>query len=147
MDDHPAPPYLLDEQIGFMLRKATQRHLAIFSGHIPALTSTQFAALAKLCELGPTSQNALGRATSMDAATIKGVIDRLRAKELITSRRDPGDQRRLYVASSRKGRALYECSLARAHDISQETLAPLNAAEQKTFMALLARLSGPMAKR
>ena len=44
---------------------------------IPEVTTTQFAALAKLAEQGPLSQNQLGRATAMDAATIKGVVGRL----------------------------------------------------------------------
>ena len=43
--------YALDEQVGFLLRRATQRHLAIFARQIPTLTSTQFAALAKLYQL------------------------------------------------------------------------------------------------
>jgi cobyrinic acid a,c-diamide synthase len=67
-------PYVLDDQIGFVLRRVTQRHLAIFSDAIPEVTTTQFAALAKLAELGPLSQNHLGRVTAMDAATIKGVV-------------------------------------------------------------------------
>ena len=70
--------YMLDEQVGFLLRRVSQRHLGIFAERIPDLTATQFAALAKLCEVGPVSQNELGRRTAMDAATIKGVIDRLR---------------------------------------------------------------------
>src|SRR3972149_3089327 len=65
--------YVLDEQVGFLMRVAMQRHTAIFmSRMIEALTQTQFAALAKLYEVGPCSQNHLGRLIYLDAATIKG---------------------------------------------------------------------------
>jgi hypothetical protein len=74
-------PYVLDEQVGFALRQAQQRHTTIFAAKmIEDLTPTQWAALAKLRELGDCSQNHLGRLTAMDAATIKGVVDRLTAR-------------------------------------------------------------------
>ena len=63
----PAKPgadgrYVLDEQVGFLLRVAMQRHTAIFTGRmVEGLTQTQFAALAKLYEVGSCSQNHLGR--------------------------------------------------------------------------------------
>ena len=70
--------YVLDEQVGFLLRVAMQRHTSIFTTRmIEGLTQTQFAALAKLYEVGPCSQNHLGRLIYLDAATIKGVVDRL----------------------------------------------------------------------
>ncbi|GHD99461.1 MarR family transcriptional regulator [Defluviimonas sp. 20V17] len=133
--------YILDRQVGFLLRRATQRHLAIFATQIPDLTPTQFAALAKLCEAGPESQNALGRQTAMDAATIKGVIDRLRAKGLVTAGRDPGDQRRITLAASSQGRALYEARVAQAQAVTRDTLAPLTESERDCFLALLAKLT------
>ncbi len=132
--------YRLDAQVGFLLRKATQRHLAIFAALMPDLTPRQFAALAKLCELGPTSQNALGRATAMDIATIKGVADRLRAKGLVAALPDPADRRRLVLAPTEAGRASYAAARPEAHRITAETLEPLSPDERMTFVALLARL-------
>ena len=52
---------------------------------IEGLTQTQFAALAKLHEVGPCSQNQLGRLIYLDAATIKGVVDRLSARGFVTA--------------------------------------------------------------
>ena len=50
-------PYVLDEQVGFVLRQAQQRHTTIFAAEmIEDLTPTQWAALAKLRELGDCSQ-------------------------------------------------------------------------------------------
>src|SRR6185312_13540131 len=86
------PLYILDEQIGFILRQVWQRHAAIFARDIGInLTPTQWAALAKLNETGRCSQNQLGRLTAMDVATIKGVIDRLTARGLTETNPDPQD--------------------------------------------------------
>jgi len=134
-------PYRLDEQVGFLMRRANQRHLALFARHIPDLTPTQFAALAKLCELGQASQNALGRATAMDAATIKGVVDRLRQRGLVTAAPDPDDQRRVFLTPSDTGRALYAALEPRARTITEDTLAPVTATERATFLRLLAKLT------
>ena len=78
-----AGDYVLDSQVGFILRQASQRHTALFASRMGAETTpTQWAALAKLHEIGPTSQNQLGRMTAMDVATIKGVVDRLMKRGL-----------------------------------------------------------------
>ena len=80
------PDYQLEDQIGFVLRRVTQRHLALFSAAIPQVTTTQWAVIARLSEIGPMSQNHLGREAAMDAATVKGVVDRLvREGSAITS--------------------------------------------------------------
>lgn len=133
--------YRLDEQVGFILRRAQQRHLSIFGEFIPDLTPTQFAALAKLCEIGPVSQNELGRQTAMDAATIKGVIDRMRKRGYVTTRRDGSDQRRIYLEPTTAGKAAYERWEAAAHRITEATLKPLTPKEQSVFLDLLKKLT------
>ena len=135
------PAYILDEQIGFILRQVWQRHAAIFAAGIGAnLTPTQWAALAKLAETGPCSQNQLGRLTAMDVATIKGVIDRLTARGLTETSADPQDGRRLKVSLTRNGRELAEKAASNALAITRETLAPLEANEREMLTALLNKL-------
>jgi MarR family transcriptional regulator, lower aerobic nicotinate degradation pathway regulator len=135
------PSYILEEQIGFILRQVWQRHAAIFARDIGAtLTPTQWAALAKLAETGPCSQNQLGRLTAMDVATIKGVIDRLTVRGLTETSADPHDGRRLKVSLTRAGRELAEKVAVNALAISKETLAPLDASERETLIELLAKL-------
>src|SRR6201988_5346531 len=125
------PSYILDEQIGFILRQVWQRHSAIFARDIGTnLTPTQWAALSKLCETGPCSQNQLGRLTSMDVATIKGVIDRLTARGLTETSPDPDDGRRLMVSLTRAGQQMADKAAPNALVISRETLAPLDAKER-----------------
>ena len=133
--------YSLDEQVGFILRQVSQRHSAIFAAQIGEnLTATQWAALAKLAESGPCSQNLLGRLTAMDVATIKGVIDRLTARGLTETARDPDDGRRLIVRLTRAGQQIVDKLAAVALAVSDETLAPLTARERTTLVALLEKL-------
>jgi len=133
--------YSLDAQVGFILRQVSQRHTAIFAASIGSqLTATQWAALSKLAEAGPCSQNQLGRLTAMDVATIKGVIDRLTARGLTETGRDPRDGRRLLVSLTRAGQALVEKVSPNALRVTEETLAPLTAKERDVLVALLTKL-------
>ena len=133
--------YVLDEQVGFLMRVAMQRHTSIFMSHIvEGLTQTQFAALAKLLEVGACSQNHLGRLIYLDGATIKGVVDRLRARRFVTSQNDPQDKRRRAIALTESGRRAAEAAVAVAADITAETLAPLTQDEQRTVQRLLRKL-------
>ena len=94
-DQADAPDtYRLQDQVGFILRRAHQRHVAIFASHIGDLTPPQFAALAKLRDVGETSQNQLGVLIAMDAATVKGVIDRLKLRGFVDLGKHEGDKRR-----------------------------------------------------
>ncbi|WP_435257011.1 MarR family winged helix-turn-helix transcriptional regulator [Thioclava sp. FR2] len=133
-------PYRLDEQVGYILRRVTQRHLAIFSDAIPQVTTTQFAVLARLSELGPQSQNQLGRETSMDAATIKGVVDRLSRQGLVVITPDPEDKRRLTVGLSEAGKTLFSETRAAASAVSVKTLEPLTQDERVSLLRLLSKL-------
>ena len=135
------PVYILEDQIGFILRQVWQRHATIFAREIGInLTPTQWAALAKLTETGPCSQNQLGRLTAMDVATIKGVIDRLTARGLTETSPDPEDGRRLLVSLTRAGQQLAEKAVPNALAITKETLAPLEPKERETLVALLSKL-------
>lgn len=138
--DHPLR-YILDEQVGFLLRQVNQRHTAIFAERmIEGLTPTQWAALARLDERGPLSQNHLGRLTAMDAATIKGVVDRLSVRGLTNAEPDPDDGRRLHIALTEEGRALVARAATLAFAITEETLSPLNGTERQTLIRLLEKL-------
>ncbi len=136
-----AEPYVLEDQIGFILRRVNQRHAGIFADRIgAALTTTQFATLAKLNEMGSCTQNRLGRNTAMDAATIKGVVDRLTRRGLTRTWPDPSDGRRMLVSLTDKGLKMLTDTLPRAMEISERTLEPLNAEDRKTFIRLLEKL-------
>jgi DNA-binding MarR family transcriptional regulator len=133
--------YVLDDQAGFLMRVATQRHTSIFTSRmVEGLTQTQFAALAKLYEVGPCSQNYLGRLIYLDAATIKGVVDRLHLRGFVTALNDPKDRRRRAVALTERGRTATEAAMTVASEITAATLGPLTADEQRQITKLLRKL-------
>lgn len=133
--------YRLQNQVGFILRRAHQRHVSIFAARIADLTPPQFAALAKLHDVGETSQNQLGQLIAMDAATVKGVIDRLKARGLVELTKHEVDKRRLLVSLTPEGREAIERLIPLAEKITEETLAPLSPKEIATFMRLLAKIA------
>lgn len=136
-----ASTYALDRQVGFLLRQAQQRHTSIFARMmLDDVTPTQWATLAKLHEIGGCSQNLLGRHVAMDAATIKGVVDRLLARDLVVVSADPTDSRRLTIDLSALGRDFVRRALPIAMAITEETVAPLDAQEREALVSLLSRI-------
>lgn len=139
--DRDTATYRLEDQVGFILRQASQRHTALFAKAMPVgLTPTQFAALARLYQQGPCSQNHLGRLTAMDGATIKGVVERLVRRGLARTLPDPGDKRRLLAELTDKGRDFANSAITAAVEVTAATLAPLSQTEQTQFAALLKKL-------
>lgn len=134
--------YVLDEQVGHLLRRAYQRHLALFQGIMgeDGPTSMQFAALHTLWRRGPLSQNLLGRLLAMDPPTVKGVVARLMARGLVLRERDPSDARMLMVALTPAARAALPGWLDKARAVTAATLAPLPKDEQARLSGILKRL-------
>jgi MarR family transcriptional regulator, lower aerobic nicotinate degradation pathway regulator len=133
--------YILNDQVGFILREVGQRHSTIFADRmIERLTPTQFAAMAKLVEVGDCSQNQLGRHTAMDVATIKGVVDRLAKRGFVASYADDKDARRRIVCLTEEGREVALQAIQVAGDITRDTLKPLSESNQKQLLKLLREL-------
>lgn len=138
----PAGAYVLEDQVGYQLRKAHQRASELFSRVMGRfdVTPTQFAALAKLDDVGEISPSALGRLTAMDPATILGVITRLKKRGFVAQRLDPGDRRRILLRLTHEGARATAAMKAAAADVSKLTLAPLSGREAESFLALLRKL-------
>ena len=136
--------YIVEDQVGHLLRRAHQRATAIFLAELGekfSVTPTQYAALVKLHDLGEISQNQLGRLTAMDPATIQGVIKRLEERRLIERAGDPEDKRRTTLRLSEAGEALVVAMIPSGIGVSEATLTPLDAEERRVFLALLRRLA------
>ncbi len=135
--------YVVDDQVGFLLRRAQQRHAAIFQDGMAALdlTPTQFTALVKIVETGHVTQNLLGRLAAMDPATIQGVVRRLIARGLVISRKDPLDRRTAVLAPTPAGLDLAARAVPMARAITAATLAPLDAAERACLLTLLRKMA------
>ncbi len=142
MDEAGKGDYVLREQVGHLLRRAYQRHLALFHQIMgeDGPTSMQFAALVTLWQRGPLSQNLLGRTLAMDPPTVKGVVARLMARGLVTRTRDARDARLLLIALTPAAEAALPAWVEKAKAITATNLAPLSEEEARQFTALLARL-------
>ncbi len=138
-----ADTYLLEEQIGHLLRRAHQRASSIFQSHFSEvqLTPTQFAALAKLKDEKELSQNHLGRLTAMDPATIQGVTRRLIDRGFVKTRADDNDRRRMLLSLTDEGAAFIEGMIGKATAVTRKTLASLNEEEQRKIIELLSKLA------
>lgn len=135
--------YVLEDQVGYLLRRAYQRATALFGEMMTpfGLTPTQFAALTQIHKQGEVSQNQLGRLTAMDPATSQGVIRRLIEQGMVARRDDDQDRRRFQLSLTPAGRQLIEAAMIMGPKVSAATLEPLSARERTIFLALLKRLA------
>jgi DNA-binding MarR family transcriptional regulator len=140
--DVASADYRLEGQVGFLIRRAHQRATSIFNRQFAAagLSSVQFAALVKVRDQGRVSQNQLGRLVHLDPVTIMGVINRLADRDLIQRMPDASDKRRTLLSITSIGLKLLEDMQAAGHQVSADTLEPLDEAEKAEFLRLLTKL-------
>ena len=135
--------YRFTDQVGHLMRKAYQKHLAIFQENAsdPHLTSVQFVTLCALRDNGPSSQAELVKATAVDQATIRGIIDRLKARGLIEVSKDAQDGRKVIMSLLPDGRDVLDAMYPRASLITDLTMEKLNPAERVALLYLLRKIS------
>jgi MarR family transcriptional regulator, lower aerobic nicotinate degradation pathway regulator len=138
----PADSYRLEEQVGYWLRRAYQRHMAIFAGVMSDLdlTSMQFAALVKLRELRAVSQTELGRLIGIDRATISGVVARLKRRDLVLYKPDPLDKRSRIIALTPGGEGVLAEAMQRIGRVTEQTLEPIEPAERESLRSILQKM-------
>ncbi len=134
--------YRLEEQIGYLIRRAHQRASSIFDAVMADfdVTPVQFAALAKLHDLGPTSQNLLGRMVGIDPATMFGVAGRLAKRGFVRATPDPADARLVLLDLTDSGRAVVEGMKGLGAEVTARTLEPLTPDEAAELRRLLAKI-------
>ncbi|MCQ9617660.1 MarR family winged helix-turn-helix transcriptional regulator [Paenalcaligenes niemegkensis] len=138
-----AAPYDVTEQVGHLLRKAVQRHTSIFQQNIEddQLTAIQFVTLCALRDRGRSSQAELVEATAIDQATIRGIIDRLKARGLIKLSPGQLDRRKVIADLTPEGETLIAQTIPKAKKISKLTMGKLNPAEQVAILYLLQKMN------
>ncbi len=139
----PPDAFRLEDHVGFLLRKAHQRHASLFleaAACDHALTPTQFAALSKIVELGRVTQNHLGRQVAMDPATIQGVIRRLTVRGLVVRTHDPMDRRTAVLAPTEAAYELIATAVTCARRAHDAALSPLSEGERAMFLTLLRKM-------
>jgi MarR family transcriptional regulator, lower aerobic nicotinate degradation pathway regulator len=134
--------YDFHDQIGHLLRRAYQRHVAIFQEAIPDsdLTAAQFVTLCAVMEQRSCSLNDIVKTTWIDQATIRGVVDRLKSRALIEVSADPEDGRKLVIRATEAGIALIERTIPFAQQVTERTYGALNPAERIALLFLLRKM-------
>lgn len=143
MDQKPASTeYDFSNQIGHLLRRVYQHHTAIFQQHIPdsQLTAAQFVTLCAIRDMGTCSLSDIVKATAIDQATIRGIIERLRARDLIVLSHDSADRRKVLVSLSQGGGQLVEETIPFASEITEATYGKLNPAERVALVFVLRKM-------
>jgi len=134
--------YRLEQQIGFLLRRAHQFASEVFQAKVGKrnITPQQFSVLVTLLAEREIAQTKLGTHVAMDPATVLGVVQRLAQRGLVAVRTDPDDGRRRLVQLTHDGHELARELVAIGPTISRETLDGLSAQEQRDLLHLLDKL-------
>lgn len=135
-------PFTVDNQVGFLLRLAHQRHNANLTRRLSpfSLTPPQAVVLVRLLERGSCSQNLLGRLVAMEPANIHDVVRRLKDRGLVQQCKDPSDGRLLLLSLTTEGLSLARDLIAVSIDSVADTMKGLNAAERATLRSLLKKI-------
>lgn len=129
-------------RVGTLIRRLHQRNQAVWSAMCinPKITSVQTATLSILLEEGPISLSEIGVLASMDLATTRGVVDRLKVQGLITLVKDADDKRKVIACLTDKGQSYIEAMLPVMDKILDKTLEPLNSAERLAFEFIIRKI-------
>jgi DNA-binding MarR family transcriptional regulator len=143
-DRGDAAHYEVTDQVGHLLRRAYQRHAALFGQELPdsQLTAAQFVTLCAVRDLGGGSLQAVVKRTAIDQATIRGVIERLTGRGLLAVGEDPDDRRKVVVTLTRAGERLLAQSIPFARQATERTFGDLNAGERVALVFLLKKMCG-----
>jgi MarR family transcriptional regulator, lower aerobic nicotinate degradation pathway regulator len=79
----------------------------------------------------------------MEPANIRDVVQRLKKRRLVSTRRDPDDARLILVGLTPTGMSLVQDLLPIEMECTARTLAAFTATEKKILYELLDRLAGP----
>lgn len=139
-----APTYDFTAQVGHLLRRAYQRHVALFLAEIPdsQLTAAQFVALCAVRDLGGCSLNDIVKATAIDQATIRGVVERLTARGLLEVAGHARDGRKLVISLTEAGQTLIAETVPHAERVTEQTFGDFNAGERVALLFLLRKMCG-----
>ena len=86
--------------------------------------------------------NEIVDATAIDEASVRGIVERLKWRQLVTAAHEPGDARRMEVALTPAGTSLVEQTVPIAEQITELTFGDLDPVERATLVALLRKISG-----
>jgi len=141
-----APPeqYKFSEQIGHLLRRAYQRHVAIFQQTVPdsQLTAAQFVVLCAVRDHDECSIGDIVTATAIAEDSVRGIVERLKWRDLLVAAHEPGDARKMTITLTDAGKSMIEQTIPFAQQISELTFGTLDREERVEIIELLRKISG-----
>ncbi len=139
----PGPPKELLASNVFLLKRlgfaAKDRSQAAFEGS--GLSAFHYAILALLAEDPRETQAQVADALGYDRSLIVRLLDELEERELVIRKRDPDDRRRHVVKLTPGGHSALLELRATVQGLEDDFLAPLDAEEQESLHALLAKVA------
>ena len=131
-----------DNCIFFQLAKAHQAAARFWKAKLAdtPVTMVQGMVLTFLYEDDRVTARELGERTTLDSATLTGILDRLEKAGFIERRPHPEDRRALQVCLTDAGRNLGEKLLEMGVAANQEFLSPLTTEEQILLRMLLKKI-------
>lgn len=137
-----AQEYVFSEQVGHLLRRAYQRHVAIFQQTISDshLTAAQFVVLCAVRQFGSCSLSEIVKVTAIDQATMRGIISRLKTRKVIKLSHDEHDRRKVMVSLTAAGASILDETVPAAFAVSEATFGNLNPAERVAIVYLLRKM-------
>jgi DNA-binding MarR family transcriptional regulator len=127
---------------GYLFRRMQQIAVAIFVEECRAydLTPVQYAALVAIRTHPGIDATRLSAVIAFDRSTLGNVIERLEAKQLIERKPSREDRRVKLLYLTKAGAALLRGIMPSVDRAQARMLQPLEPADRKTLMALLAQL-------
>ncbi len=134
--DEPEP----QRHTGHLIRRAQQRHLALWQEHVSSeISSVQYAALTVLERSPGASQSDLGAELDLDRSTIADLVARMERHGLIERLAHPRDRRRYALRLTDAGSAEIRRLRPLVH-LANATLTQGMSAEQRTTLRALLQL-------
>jgi DNA-binding MarR family transcriptional regulator len=131
----------LQHSPGHLIRRAQQRHLALWSANVGGeLTSMQFAVLLLLRSEPGLDQRRVSARLSIDSSTLADVCRRLERRGLLARSRAAADGRRYVLTVTPAGRTVLAAALPAAEVVGERLFGDLDETERQTLMALLVRV-------
>lgn len=138
----PASMLALDEAVGHLIRRAQQRHTALWTSEFNGdLTGPQYAVISAIAGQSGLDQRAVGERASLDKSTTADIVARLESQGWLRFARDPADGRRKTLTLTPLARAALVEVTRRAGLVQERVLQPLPLSRTDAFLDAL-RLVG-----
>ena len=139
-----ASTHRLADRVLWTLGRASQQSQRLVRQHMTqaGVRTQHYHVLASLADDGEAAQATLADRIGFDRSDLVTLLDELEELKLLARRVDPADRRRKIVAITPAGEKQLDSMDQLIYAAEADLLEPLSAAERKTLLALLRRLSG-----